>query len=164
MIVKRVYLPIRSARQARTTITVPLRYARSRSLKPMTALGPTVPPACRTRHCFEDRLLPLQPGLTVTRTSVPGDARTVSSLMRAPREVSVPEIRTNGNGLSSCRAEGGDVTGGVVTGGATGGVVGGVGSILGFSGAGGSGTVSTVNGRTALVGLPALSVARTRKT
>ena len=46
----------------------------------------------------------------------------------------------------------------------TGGVTGGVGSGLGFSGPGVCGTVSTVNARVALVWLPALSVARTRKT
>jgi hypothetical protein len=158
-IVKRVYFPIRSARQTSTTITVPLLYLRARPLKPMTALLPTVPAACRTRHRRDDRLFLLQAGLTVTRTSAPRGARTVSSLMRAPLEVSVPEIRTSGNGLSSVGAGGVDVTGGV-----TGSVTGGVGSGLGGSGAGACGAVSTVNARVRLVWLPALSVARTRKT
>jgi hypothetical protein len=94
----------------------------------------------------------LQAGLTVIRTSAPLGARTVSSLMRTPLEVSVPEIRTSGNGLSSCGSEGVGFVGGVT---------GGVGSGLGL---GVCETVAIVNGRVALVWLPAPSVARTRKT
>lgn len=153
---KRVYLPIRSVRQTRTMITVPLRYARVTSLKPMTALLPTVPAACTTRHRRDDRLLLLQAGLTVIRTSVPGEARTESSLMRAPVRVSVPEIRTSGKGLSSCGSVGGV--------GVTGGAVGDEGSGLGLSGAGVGGAVSTVNDRDLSTRFPAASVARTVKT
>jgi hypothetical protein len=82
----------------------------------------------------------------MTRTTAPRGARTDSSLMRAPLEVSVPEIRTSGNGLSSSSSD--DLGGGVGSG----------------LGVGTSGTLSTVNARVAVVSLPAASVARTRKT